>query len=59
MLNSPKVIVLRETLARACTTLGTSLFRVTDKELRDEICAVVDELKAAGWAPERSIIAIK
>lgn len=59
MLNSPKVIALRDSLARASTTLSTSVFRATDKELRDEVCALVDELKAAGWAPERAIIAMK
>jgi hypothetical protein len=59
MLNNPKVVTLRESLARAGTALGTSLHKASDKELRDEVCAVVDELKAAGWPPERSLIAIK
>jgi hypothetical protein len=59
MLNSPKVLTLRDTLARALTTLGTSIYADTDKALRDEVCAVVDELKAAGWPPERAIIAMK
>jgi hypothetical protein len=59
MLNSPKVLALRETLFRASTTLTTSLYKTTDKELRDEVCGVVDELKAAGWPPERAIIAMK
>lgn len=59
MQNSPRVIALRDALARASTTLNTSLFKATDKELRDEVCNLVDELKAAGWAPERAIIAIK
>jgi hypothetical protein len=59
MLTSPKVLALRDSLARASSTLTTSLYKATDKELRDEVCAVVYELKAAGWPPERSIIAIK
>lgn len=59
MLNSPKVLALRESLFRASTTLTTSLYKTDDKELREEVCDVVDELKAAGWPPERSIIAIK
>ncbi|HKW48472.1 MAG TPA: hypothetical protein VJN70_13580 [Gemmatimonadaceae bacterium] len=59
MQNSPRVIALRDTLARANTTLNTALLSATDKELRDEVCNLVDELKAAGWAPERAIIAIK
>ncbi|HEY2378176.1 MAG TPA: hypothetical protein VGH98_19525 [Gemmatimonadaceae bacterium] len=56
MLNSPKVPVLRESLARA---LVPSADYPDDRTLRDEICAVVDEMKAAGWPPERAIIAVK
>jgi hypothetical protein len=55
MLNSPKVSVLREDLARALMRAATP----DDKALRDEVCSVVDEMKAAGWPPERAIIAIK
>ncbi|HEY2853657.1 MAG TPA: hypothetical protein VGJ18_12470 [Gemmatimonadaceae bacterium] len=39
--------------------MTTSLYNGTDKKLRDEVCSVVDELKAAGWPPERAIIAMK
>ena len=35
------------------------MYKATDKELREEVCGVVDELKAAGWPPERAVIAIK
>jgi hypothetical protein len=59
MLNSPKVLALRESLARAAMTLTTSAYSFNDKTLRDEVCAVVDDLKSAGWPPERAIIAIK
>src|SRR5690242_12129729 len=59
MLNSPKVLALRESLVRASATLATSTHDITDKKLRDEVCDVVDELKKLGWPPERSIIAIK
>lgn len=59
MLNSPKVLALRDSLARANMTLTTSLYSVSDKALHDEVCTVVDELKAAGWPPERAIIAMK
>jgi hypothetical protein len=59
MLNSPKVIALRDSLARATMTLTTSLYDARDKDLKDEVCSVVDDLKAAGWAPERAIIAMK
>jgi hypothetical protein len=56
MLNSPKVPALRDSLARA---LKTSNDYPGDKTLRDEVCAIVDEMKAAGWPPERAIIAVK
>jgi len=56
MLNSPKVPALRDSLARA---LRMPKEYPGDKTLRDEICAVVDEMKAAGWPPERAIIAVK
>ena len=59
MLNSPRVVALRDSLSRAGITLGTSLYNASDKELRDEVCGVVDEVKAAGWPPERAIIAVK
>jgi hypothetical protein len=59
MLNNNKVLALRDTLARAVATLSTSLYNTTDEALYDEVCAVVDDLKAAGWPPERAIIAIK
>lgn len=59
MLNSPKVFALRENLHRAALTLNTSAHGLSDKELRDEICSVVDDLKAAGWPPERALIAMK
>jgi hypothetical protein len=56
MLDSPKVVVLRESLARA---LAASDRHRDDKILRDQVCAVVDDLKAAGWPPERAIVAVK
>src|SRR5256885_13928428 len=59
MLNSPKVLALRDSLARASTTLTTSAYTTTDAKLRDEVCDVVEELKKLGWPPERAIIAIK
>jgi hypothetical protein len=59
MLNSPKVLALRASLARATTTLTKSLDAATEKSLRDEVCDVVEELKRLGWPPERAIIAIK
>ena len=43
MLNSPKVLALRASLARATTTLTKSLDAATEKSLRDEVCDVVEE----------------
>jgi hypothetical protein len=59
MLNSPKVRALRDTLSRAVMTVSTPLDNAADDTVHDEVCAVVDELKAAGWSPERAIIAVK
>ena len=59
MLNSPKVLALRDSLSRASTTLTTSAYTTTDSKLRDEVCDVVEEVKKLGWPPERAIIAIK
>ena len=56
MLHSPKVIALRESLARA---LSSPPGEWEEKKLRDEVCSVVEELKAAGWPPERAIVAVK
>jgi hypothetical protein len=56
MLRSPKVLALRDTLARA---LATSDLDWQEKTMHDQVCEVVEELKAAGWPPERTIVAIK
>jgi hypothetical protein len=57
MLKSPKVPAFRESLSRAL--MRAAEVRPDDKALRDEVCAIVDEMKAAGWPPERAIVAIK
>lgn len=59
MLNSPKVLALRDSLASAVASPSISVPSPTEKTLYDEVCAVVADLKAAGWPPERAIIAIK
>jgi hypothetical protein len=59
MLNSPKVVALRDSLVRATSTLATSTHTTGDQQLRDEVCDVVEELKKLEWPPERTIIAIK
>jgi hypothetical protein len=52
MLNTPAVVALRTNLGRGPRT-------DSDGRLHSEVCAVVDELKAAGWPPERVIVAVK
>lgn len=59
MLNSPKVLALRDSLAHAVTSSSIAAQCTTEKALYDEVCAVVGDLKQAGWPPERAIIAIK
>lgn len=56
MLHSPKVIALRESLARALSTPPRDW---EEKRLHDLVCNVVEDLKAAGWPPERAIVAVK
>jgi hypothetical protein len=47
----PAVATLRADLSRGP--------RLDNEALHDEVCAVVDQLKAAGWPPERVIVAVK
>ena len=56
MLHSPKVTALRESLVRA---LSSPPREWEEKRLHDEVCSVVEDLKAAGWPPERAIVAVK
>jgi hypothetical protein len=56
MLRSPKVLALRDTLVRS---LATSDRHWEEKVMHDQVCDIVEDLKAAGWPPERTIVAIK
>jgi hypothetical protein len=56
MLRSPKVLALRDTLVRS---LATSDRYWEEKVMHDQVCDIVEDLKAAGWPPERTIVAIK
>ncbi len=56
MLRSPKVLALRDTLVRS---LATSDRYWEEKVMHDPVCDIVEDLKAAGWPPERTIVAIK
>jgi hypothetical protein len=47
----PAVVALRDDIARRT--------RPSTEALREDVCAVVDVLKGAGWPPERVIVAVK
>ena len=51
MQNTDAVAALRADIARGLPPNNAAL--------QEKVCAVVDELKAAGWPPERVIVAIK
>ena len=51
MYNFPAVVTLRDHIARGP--------RLRSDTLRAEVCEVVYHLKAAGWPPERVIVAVK
>jgi len=51
MYDIPAVVTLRDDLSRGAAPDSRALY--------DEVCAVVDHLKAAGWSPERVIVAVK
>jgi hypothetical protein len=58
MLDHPSVIRLREGLSELTT--GTAKPGAAfNHDLRDQVCVVVEELRALGWPPERVIIAVK
>jgi hypothetical protein len=53
------VVALRDYLA---TFVAAHLSLAEDssrEEMHQRVCAMVDELKAAGWPPERVIVAVK
>ncbi|HWC45752.1 MAG TPA: hypothetical protein VG868_06520 [Casimicrobiaceae bacterium] len=47
---------MRDTLVRS---LATSDRYWEEKVMHDQVCDIVEDLKAAGWPPERTIVAIK
>jgi hypothetical protein len=58
MYERPPVVALRDYLAAIAShpSLGEE---AQTEELHKRVCSVVDELKAAGWPPERVIVAVK
>ena len=59
MYDRPPVVALHDYLAAVAAAHPALAAERQTKELRRRVCAVVDELKAAGWQPERVIIAVK
>ena len=57
MLDRPSVVRLREGLAELTQAAVPQAAR--DDDLRERVCAVVEDLRALEWPPERVIIAVK
>jgi len=58
MYDRPVVVTLRDYLAILVDS-NPPLLDAHRPELRQRVCAVVDEFKLAGWPPERVIVAVK
>jgi hypothetical protein len=59
MYSRPPVVALRDYLAAVVAAHPVIAINNDNQELRARVCAVVDELKAADWPPERVIVAVK
>ena len=59
MYDRPSVVALRDSLVTVARSRPGAALEVGQDALREQLCAVVDDLKAAGWLPERVIIAVK
>jgi hypothetical protein len=57
--NRPAVVGLRDHLASMFRSHPFPVKESYAGELREHVCAVVDELKAAGWAPARIIVSVQ
>jgi len=55
----PSVTALRERLATVARAHPSPVNPEHQRALQSQVYAVVDELKEAGWPPERVIIAVK
>jgi len=58
MYSRPSVTALRDSLVAVAARVSTADAE-RDTRLREEVRAAVADLKAAGWSPERVVIAIK
>ena len=59
MYDRPSVVALRDSLVTVARSRPGAPFEIGQDALREQLCAVVDDFKAAGWLPERVIIAVK
>jgi len=59
MYDRPPVVALREHLAAVVAAHPVRTDEALTQALQESVCAVVDELKDAGWPPERVIVAVK
>src|SRR5438270_2899584 len=59
MYERPPVVALRDYLSKVVAIHPVLAEAAQSEELRQRVCAMVDELKAAGWPPERVIVAAK
>jgi hypothetical protein len=59
MYDRPAVAALRDSLASVVESHPVPLDTEHHRLLKERVCAVVDDLKVAGWPPERVIVAVK
>src|SRR5947209_631295 len=59
MYSHGSAVALRASLASVRASHPALVDTQRDSALHEGVCAVVDDLKAAGWPPERVIIAVK
>jgi len=59
MYDRPPIVALRESLSEFVADNPKLVDGARLSELREQVCAVVDDLKGAGWLPERVIVAVK
>jgi hypothetical protein len=59
MYNRPPVVALRDLLAIVVAEHPQQKRAERHEEIRRRVHAVADDLKAAGWPPERAIVVVK
>lgn len=59
MYDRPPVVALRDLLALVAAEHPRARQPLQHAELRRRVHAAVDDFKAAGWPPERAIVAVK